>query len=314
MFSEETFNDLKADPELSNGGSWVSDAMIRSREFILNRLSGVRPSLVLNRSAYEITMSPPADLAGRLKQTLDDLKLSAIDAGGTEVDYAVLRESQDYADYQAECLAALQYFEPNSLPTESARRAFWINLYNALVLDAVIAFGLENSVTEGWLGTLTFFRRAAYRVDGQRVSLEDIEHGILRANRGNPYVPGPHFPSGDPRLAWSLPLDPRLHFALNCGGRSCPPIRSYASDRLDVQLDLAARGFIDASVDVRPQENELWVSRILQWYQRDFGGRDGVLDFLVRYLPEDERRDYLKESGDSVLIRYQAYDWALNRA
>ena len=324
MLNEETLTDPKASdpkasdpnaaPDLVGGGSWAGDILIRGREFVLNWLSGAKPSLVINQARVEMVMPPAADLAARLKHTLDDLKRSVMDEGGTKVDYAALRDSPAYAAYQAECLAALRQFKPDSLPTQNARRAFWINLYNALVLDAVITFDVQRSVTEGRLGTLAFFRRAAYVVDGQRVSLEDIEHGILRGNRGNPYVPGAHFASDDPRLAWSLPLDPRLHFALNCGGRSCPPIRSYAPEKLDAQLELATRGFVATSVEIRPEANELWLSRILQWYGSDFGGREGVLDFLIRYLPDGERRDYLNGGRETLRLRYRAYNWELNSA
>jgi hypothetical protein len=290
----------------------LGDSLIHGREWILNRLAGAKPSLVINQALFDMEMPPSADLAARLKQTLDELKISAMDAGGSVVDYTALRHSEAYADYQEECLAALRHFEPESLPTENSRRAFWINLYNALVLDAVITFGVKSSVTEGRLGILAFFRRAAYVIDGRRVSLEDIEHGILRGNRGNPYVPGPHFASDDPRLAWSLPLDPRLHFALNCGGRSCPPIRFYAAEKLDAQLDLAGRGFVDASVEIRPEKNQVQLSRILSWYAKDFGGREGVLHFLIAHLPDDQRRDFLIKAGGTARLKYTPYDWGLN--
>lgn len=322
MLNEETLTDsevrepiagdLGAASAVVGGGSRAGDILIRGREYVLNRLSGVEPSLVINQAKTKETMPPGVDLAAEIKHTLDDLKRSVMNDNGTLVDYAALRDSPAYADYQAECLSALRQFKPGSLPSEHSRRAFWINLYNALVLDAVISFGVQRSVTEGRLGLLAFFRRAAYLVDGQRVSLEDIEHGILRGNRGNPYVPGAHFASDDPRLAWALPLDPRLHFALNCGGRSCPPIRSYSPEKLDIQLDLATRGFVDTTVEIRPQENQLRLSRILHWYGDDFGGREGVLNFLIRYLPDGERRAYLKHRRDRLQIKYLAYDWDLN--
>ena len=270
--------------------------------------------MVINQTVAEVEIPAAEDLAARLKQTLDELKASAMDESGAKVDYAAIRDSLAYADYQSACQAALRQFKPDSLPSESARRAFWINLYNALVLDAVISFSVQHSVVEGRLGMLAFFRRAAYLVDGRRVSLEDIEHGILRANRGNPYVPGAHFASIDPRLAWCLPLDPRLHFALNCGGLSCPPIRSYTAERLDQQLDLAARGFVAASVEIRPEKSQLWMSRIMQWYRRDFGGREGILDYLERYLPDDERRTYVNENRATLELRTMKYDWRLNSA
>lgn len=288
-----------------------SDRLIEGREALLNRLAGVGPDLVINPVSESGGAPPTAGLAAQLKETLDELKVAAMDHDGAKVDYATLRATSAYIAYQEGCLSKLGEFNPQLLPNEAARRAFWINLYNALVLDAVIALNVQNSVTEGWLGLFSFFRRAAYVVGGQRVSLEDMEHGILRANRGNPYVPGAHFADSDPRRAWSLPLDPRIHFALNCGGVSCPPIRSYSADRLGDQLDLAARSYINATVKVYPQKNEVHLSQILRWYERDFGLRQGVIDFVIAHLPDDERREYLV-NGDSYRVVYTRYDWGLN--
>lgn len=290
------------------------NSLIHFRESLLNRMAGVRPSLAINAGVPESTMSPPDDLAARLKQNLDELKLAVMDETGSKVDYAALRDSPAYTSYREEHLAVLRHYKPDNLPSLQARRAFWINLYNALVMDAVITFGIQRSVTEGRLGLLFFFRRAAYIIDGRRVSLEDIEHGILRANRGNPYIPGAHFPSDDPRLAWSLPLDPRLHFALNCGGRSCPPIRSYSAAKLDEQLDLAARSFVASTVEIQAEKSQVALSPIFQWYKNDFGGQDGALDFIIRNLPTDERCQLLLKSRNKLRIHYSAYDWGLNSA
>lgn len=316
MPDEKTISPIEASPELGQTGSWFADTLICGRESLLNRLAGATPSLVINQASGATTppMSPSNDLAAKLKQALDDLKRSVMSEDGARIDYAALRASQTYAAYQEECLVALRHFNPESLLTTKARRAFWINLYNALVIDAVINLGIHRSVIQGRLGILTFFRRAAYQLGDQRVSLEDIEHGILRGNRGNPYLPGPHFATNDPRLAWVVPLDPRLHFALNCGGRSCPPIRAYSAGKLDAQLDLAARGFITATVGVRPEQNQVLLSPILKWYAKDFGSRQGILDFLLYYLPADDRRAYLSQARETVRFRYTTHDWALNNA
>lgn len=180
----------------------------------------------------------------------------------------------------------------------AARRAFWINLYYALVLDAVIAFSIERSVTDGRFGVFKFFRRAAYNVAGLRMSLDDIEHGILRRNRGYPFITGAHFVGSAPRLSWSLPLDPRVHCALNCASRSCPPIQSYSAEQIDAQLDLATRSFIDANAEPSPEGSRLIVSEIFRWYNKDFNSKNGVVGFLVRHLPEeDDRRQILIGSG-----------------
>lgn len=312
MLKEETTAEGVNDPVLTSRHSGIKDVFIKVRETVLNRLTGANSSLVLNSGLVADDMPPPSDLAARLKETLDTLKVSVMDETGSEVDYAALRNSPAYIAYRDECLAALPGFMPQKLLTQDERRAFWINLYNALVIDAVITFGVRRSVIEGRLGLLAFFRRAAYLVDGRRISLEDIEHGILRGNRGNPYIPGPHFPSDDPRLAWSLPIDLRIHFALNCGGRSCPPIRSYHPEKLSAQLDLAARGFVNETTMIQPESDQLLLSQIFRWYEADFGGRQGVVEFLAKSLPDDDRREVLISGGDQLSFIYQRYDWGLN--
>ena len=304
-----TFNQVAV--PLGRAQSSFADALIRSREVTLNRLAGVRPTTVLNPVGASDS-SPTADLSTKIKETLDELTYVAMDPAGAKVDYASLRVSHTYETYRTECLGQLHHFQPQKLPSTEARRAFWINLYNALVLDAVITFGIQDSVTEGLLGTLSFFRRAAYIVDGQRVSLEDIEHGILRENSGHPYMPGAQFATADPRRAWSLPLDPRIHFALNCGGNSCPPIRAYDAEQLDTQLDLAARSFAAATVEAYPDLNEVHLSRILNWYARDFGTYEEMIDFLIAHLPDDARRAYLVNNRGSYRVVYTWYDWRLN--
>lgn len=233
-----------------------------------------------------------------------------MDESGARIDYGALRTSPAYVKYQEHHLSQLQLFNPQHLPTPNARRAFWINLYNVLVIDAVIAFDVHVGVTEGILGSLAFFRRAAYTVGGQRVSLDDIEHGILRGNRGHPLLPGPHFPSGDPRQEWIIPLDPRIHFALNCGARSCPPIRSYVPEKLDAQLDLATRSFVEDSVIVRP--GIVYLSQLFRWYRADFGGSEGVRALLFDYLDDDRCCELRKRQGESLRLRYMPYDWGLN--
>jgi hypothetical protein len=136
---------------------------------------------------------------------------------------------------------------------------------------------------------INFLRQAAYTVGGQRMSCDDIEHGILRVNRGHPFFAGKQFGPSDPRLKWVIkPFDKRIHFALNCASRSCPPIRVYTPEKLDAQLDLATRSYLGTDVQVRPSENKLFLSSIFKWFARDFEGHDGIIDFILSYLPEKE--------------------------
>ena len=107
-------------------------------------------------------------------------------------------------------------------------------------------------------------------------------------------------------------FDPRIHFALNCASRSCPPIGVYDAARIDTQLDLAAASFIRADVEANPACS-VRLSAIFKWYTADFGGRAGVMAMLLRYLPEGETRLRLESQGAAgVKLDYAEYDWRLN--
>ena len=289
------------------------DSLIQARNGFLDRVTGVKPDQVLNAAPYQPSQTESIDLAAKLKMAMDEFKIAAMDEDGYQVNYARLRESKVYAEYRDFCAPRLRFFDPSALSGRDESLAFWINLYNALVLDGIINFSVQNSVTEGHLGLLAFFRKAAYEVGGLPVNLEDIEHGILRANRGHPYIPGPQFASNDPRLDWVISTpDVRIHFALNCASRSCPPIRAYTAEGINTQLDLAGRGFVDTNVRIDQDKSELHTSAIFNWYKIDFGGKEGVIDFIIKHLPDDERRTWIQDNQGALKLRYDPYNWGLN--
>jgi len=291
----------------------LQGGLIAGRERVVNVLLGVSGE-VLNSDTRLDTRewSDGSTAAADLGRRFNALKAAAFTRDGSVVDYRALRESDTYRDLRV-CTAGLRALRPEMLATRNERMAFWLNLYNSLIIDAVIQFDIQNSVTEGRLGLLAFFRRAAYEVGGQRFSAEDIEHGVLRANQGHPYLPGVQFGPADPRLAWVVkPVDPRIHFALNCASRSCPPINAYEAEKLDAQLDLATGAFIHATTEIDPPRGVLKLSRIFQWYTGDFGGRQGVIGLVQGYLPEGEARHWLAGNLDRVELNYSPYDWTLN--
>ncbi len=166
-------------------------------------------------------------------------------------------------------------------------RAFWMNLYNAQTLHAMQQAQIKDTVLE----SLGFYARFAYLVNGLVFSLNDIEHGVLRENRaGLGRMP---FAKTDPRAAYTLPLEPRIHFALNCGALSCPPIRVYVGSQLEAQLELATASYLQ---DCRLENNVVWLPRLLSYYPHDFGQ---PLEFVRRYrsdLPATARVKYLPYS------------------
>lgn len=253
--------------------------------------------------------APSSDIAADLRAAVGAMKAEAFDVERGAVDYGRLRDSASYAEYRA-CTTALSSFDPSSLGSRAEKLAFWINLYNALIIDAVIAFGLKVSVREN----LGFFRGAAYVIGGRRYSADDIEHGILRDNRRHPFPLFPlQFSADDPRRDSRIaPMDPRIHCALSCASRSCPLIATYDTDSIEQQLEVSARSFVNGgSIAIDEPRRRLVISPIFRWYSGDFGGRDGVREFVLHYLDDGATRRLL-EAG-SPRISYQRYDWSLNR-
>ncbi|MCG8353619.1 MAG: DUF547 domain-containing protein [Chloroflexales bacterium] len=287
------------------------DELINVREAALKLFLGARAGEVLNTEPFDGKTKPGPAIAAELKRAVNAFQAAAVDAQGKHVDYACLRQSEAYQLYRATLTPQLRYIDLHTLATREEQLAFWINLYNALVIDAVIAYSVQKSVIERMAG-LAFFKCAAYNIGGLRFSCEDIEHGILRVNRGSPFVPGAQFKEADSRRRWMLATpDARIHFALNCASRSCPPIGVYTAEAIDEQLDLATRNFVAVDVEVNPARGELRLSQVFNWYAKDFNGPAGVVDFLLRYLPADERRAWLAAQSDIRLV-HKPYDWGLN--
>jgi hypothetical protein len=283
--------------------------LIAFRDAALRLVAGGRADEILNNRPAPPASAVQPDVA--LRRAMNALRAEAISADGATVDYARLRQSAAYDSYCTQLTPQLRAFDLATLNTRAARLAFWINIYNALVIDAVIAYAIQRSVAESFYG-LAFFRRAAYQIGGLRFSLDDIEHGVLRANRGSPFIPGPQFAASDPRLLHIVePLDPRIHFALNCASRSCPPIAFYDPERIDEQLDMAARTFVAADTAIDDEQGALRISQIYNWYRDDFDGAAGVVRLLQRYLPADERLRWLN-ARSSVKLIYTRYNWDLN--
>lgn len=187
--------------------------------------------------------------------------------------------------------------------------AFWINLYNALVLHGALAMRVSRSMQE----LPGFFARAAYNVGGLHHSLDVIEHGLLRANRGHPRRLGvPQLLPWDRRRASIIkPMDLRIHFALNCGAVACPPVRHYQAEAIDAQLDLAARAFVNGGgVRIDPDRGEVLLSRIFLWYARDFGISKREKLRRLRPFIDGTRRDEIEQAAKDRGIRYDEYDWS----
>ncbi len=210
------------------------------------------------------------------------------------VDYDAFARSEELPRY-LEQLAAADLDELS----EPERLAFWINVYNAYTIQQINAHGERDSIrninkTLGVLALKGPWSEKMVRAAGRTLSLDDVEHEIVRKEFD----------------------EPRIHFALVCAARGCPPLRSeaYTGARLEEQLEEQARVFLLHSPErnrVDVAERVLWVSPILVWYEDDFGGTDAALGrFLARYWPEGPARDLL--ASGRFRVRKTPYDWTLN--
>ena len=238
-------------------------------------------------------------LAAQLRKLMNQLKAQYLHHQGKMVDYTGLRTGLLWGELEAR-ISDLRLVNPTKWP-EQTQRSFWINLYNVLVLHAAMVHGHPGTHP---LRQLAFFLRKNWLIGGYRWSLDDIEHGILRGNRRNPFLPLPPFGPRDPRRQLGLSLDARVHFALNCGAKSCPPIGVYSAEHLEEQLNLAAASYLRSEVEFRGQTLKL--PRLLLWYQADFGGQDGVAGLLAQNL------GYNVTEVSQMRWVYGPYDWRIN--
>lgn len=225
-------------------------------------------------------------------------------AGGSTTNYELINLSgkllyavkTDSPTDSIEKVLALLNFKDllTGLSNDTARKTFWINIYNAWY--QLLAARDQKSKPEIFTGRFIY-------IAGQAFSLDDIEHGILRKYRSK-FSMG-YLPQFLPRkkikqLAVSA-IDYRIHFALNCGARSCPPIAFYSYEKLEQQLNIAAVSFLKSETTVDTVKNKLTTSKILQWFKGDFGGKRGIRTILSNTLQQDFS-DYS--------ISFNDYDWS----
>jgi hypothetical protein len=265
---------------------------------------------VLNQTGGVPLEKPTEGLSVALRQAIGDLQAQFFDLEAGRVNYQAMKGSPEYDAYLQKA-GLLRNFDLSQLKERREKLAFWINLYNTMVIHGVIDLDIRESVKEGH----GFFTRLKYDIGGHLFSLNDIEHGILRGNSRPPYGIFRPFGQSDPRFTFIVaPTDPRVHFTLVCGSKSCPPIGFYTSERIEEQLELATASFINSQeVEIIPFKNVVRISQIFRWYHGDFGGnKRSIIEFLLRHLDGGGKKDFLENHKETIKVRYRAYDWSLN--
>lgn len=179
------------------------------------------------------------------------------------------------------------------LKDDRYKKAFWINLYNAFFQILRKEKQVEKS---------EIYKGKFIDIAGQKLSLDDIEHGILRRYRYKfslGYLPNLFADQLLKKLAVDR-IDYRIHFALNCGAASCPPIAFYTQDKIEQQLELATLSFLESETEVDKSKKEIHISKLFKWFHGDFGGNKGIRNIL---------KEQLKVDSQGFKMKYKAYSW-----
>jgi hypothetical protein len=206
-----------------------------------------------------------------------------------------------YRRVTAEDRRALQsYIEKSAaLPISRFNRteqlAYWINLYNALTVEVIlghypVASILDINISPGWFSVGPWGKKLI-SVEGERLSLDDIEHRILRP-------------------IWR---DPRIHYVVNCASTGCPNLgrEAYTGATIQEKLTQAAKDYINHARGTSFDGDDLFVSSIYKWFREDFGDSDASVIEHLREYAGPELRNRLSRIRD---IKGHVYDWSLNDA
>jgi hypothetical protein len=266
-------------------------------------------------------------LSKSMQNSMNSFKDKYILEEGKFVDYETLKSSSELSEFAN----MLNYLSKFAIPdvvklSNSARMAFFINVYNSLVIYAnAMSESVPTTPTErsaffnGSSGVLLTFYDC-------KLSLDAIEHGILRGNRAHPslkHLSNTFFDPTDRRSLLAIhPFDPRIHFVLNCGAVSCPPIRVIDEITLEKSLNIATKAYLQSEVRVDLINNIIALPMLLKWYGYDFGESfEDQLSFIVQSLLPTQTKTISPLAlqiqqliaQSNYTVTYNAYDWTQNR-
>lgn len=178
--------------------------------------------------------------------------------------------------------------------TKEGQLAYWINAYNAVTIRGILREYPTTSIRNHTAKAIGYniWKDLLLVVDSRHVSLDDIEHQVLRKMS-----------------------EPRIHFAIVCASVGCPPLRNkaFTADKLDEQLDESAKAFFanPSNLKLDPQTRTVHISQIIEWFGKDFATTSSAQLAAVRkYFPQPDGAAWVE--GPGVTVKYLNYDWSLN--
>lgn len=205
----------------------------------------------------------------------DTLLKRHVDSEGN-VDYEAFKEDQKELEVYLE---QMKTSSPAKSWTKARTIAYYINLYNAVTIKLI----LDNYPIQSIREIKNPWKQKLIRINGNSLSLGDIEHKILREMN-----------------------EPRIHFAINCASISCPKLlnEAFCETELEMQLEKATKEFILDSSKNKFEKDSIQLSKIFKWYKKDFDSYGNLEDYLNSYLENPLPKN--------PKISYLEYNWALN--
>jgi hypothetical protein len=212
-------------------------------------------------------------------------------------------------------ISQLEDIDPNKMENDE-KLAFWINVHNALVMHAFLAYGIpQNSVKRIFL-----LLKAAYNVGGHVLSADVIQNCILGCRMSRPgqwlrmLLPSrTKFKAGDTRQAYAIEQpEPLLHFALCCGSHSDPAVRVYTPKRVHEELESAKEEYIRATFGVR-KDHKILLPKIVESFTKDSGfSTASIMKMLQECLPQSFHKniDKCQQVKSRKIIEWVPHNFA----
>ncbi|KAA0067556.1 hypothetical protein IC582_021808 [Cucumis melo] len=253
---------------------------------------------------------PAAIVAQKLAKIMSAILESYASEDLQHIDYLTISNTEEFRRYinVIEDLHRVNLLELS----QNEKLAFFLNLYNAMVIHGLIRFGR----LEGVIDRKSFFSDFQYLVGGHPYSLIAIKNGILRGNRRPPYSFVKPFSSSDKRLELAYgEVNPLIHFGLCNGTKSSPRVRFYTPQGVEAELRCAAREFFQSGgVEVDLDKRTVYLTGIIKWFSVDFGHEKEILKWIMKFLDANKAGflTHLLGDGGPVNIAYQNYNWTMN--
>lgn len=253
---------------------------------------------------------PASIISHRLTKIMSAVLESYASEDRRHLDYVGISNSEEFRRY----INLLQDLHRVNITALSAdeKLVFFLNLYNAMVIHAVIRVGHPGGVID----RRNFFSDFQYLVGGHPYSLTTIQNGILRSNRRPPYSLSKSFGAGDKRLELAFTkVNPLIHFGLCNGTKSSPIVRFFTPKGVESELRYATREFFQRDgIEIDLAKRTVYLTRIIKWFNVDFGQDKEMLKWILNYLDATKAGllTHLLGDGGPISIAYQNYDWSVN--